>query len=40
MKINDKIAQAFKEDPENKKNFFSFEYFPARTEAGKSLFCS
>jgi len=34
MKINEKIAKAFSEDTTGKKTFFSFEYFPARTEAG------
>lgn len=34
MKISDKIAKAFAEDTTGEKTFFSFEYFPARTEAG------
>jgi methylenetetrahydrofolate reductase (NADPH) len=34
MKINEKIAKAFQEDTTGKKTFYSFEYFPARTEAG------
>ncbi len=35
MKIIDKVNQALEKDKTNKRVFYSFEYFPARTEAGK-----
>jgi len=38
MKINDKINQALAEDTTGKKTFYSFEYFPPRTEQGKFHF--
>ena len=36
MKIIDKINHVLEEDQSNKKTFYSFEYFPARTEQGNS----
>ena len=34
MKISDKIKQSLESDPTNSKTFYSFEYFPPKTDAG------
>lgn len=34
MKLNEKIARVLADDKNGKKNFYSFEYFPARTVQG------
>jgi len=35
MKIIDKINSNLEQDKTGKRTFYSYEYFPARTEAGK-----